>query len=280
MTEPRSTPTPPAASSPVVGFIGCGKMGGALAKAFVASGALAPADLVLFDRADACVDEVASATGGRRVGSARALCEAADVVFLSVKPQDFPVVLADVGAIEVRTWVSIAAGVRLESLRQAVGPTAGVVRTMPNRPALVRAGVTGVMGDPYTDEARVAEVERLLQGAGATVRLVRESDFDGLTAVSGSGPAFVYLMVEALIAGGVAEGLDPDAARALALATTEGAARLLAELGTDPADERAAVSSKGGTTLAGLAVLAERGFADAVGAAVAAAAARSRELGA
>lgn len=276
MTDTSSRP----AHQLVVGFIGCGKMGGALAKAFVASGALAPEDLVLFDKAEACVDDVVGATGGRRVDSARALCEAADIVFLSVKPQDFPAVLADVGAIDVRTWVSIAAGVRLETLRQAVGSSAGVVRTMPNRPALVRAGVTGVMGDAHTDEARVAEVERLLQGAGGAVRLARESDFDGLTAVSGSGPAFVYLMVEALIAGGVAEGLDHDSARALALATTEGAARLLAELGTDPADERAAVSSKGGTTLAGLAVLAERGFADTVIAAVAAAAARSRELGA
>ena len=263
-----------------VGFIGCGKMGGALASAFVASGALSASELLLHDKVEAVGRALAQATGGRWMSSARALCEQADVVFLAVKPQDMGTLLNAVGDAPVSIWVSIAAGVRMAAIRGAVADSAGVIRTMPNRPALVRAGVTALMGDDATSSAALSRVSALLESAGSTVTLTNEAHFDAVTALSGSGPAFVFRAIESLVDGGIRCGLSRKHATTLAVSTVYGAGKLLLDQGTSAADERVAVSSPGGTTLAGLAALESAGFYEAVVSAVEAAATRSRELGA
>jgi pyrroline-5-carboxylate reductase len=188
----------------------------------------------------------------------RELCARSQIVFLAVKPQDLTGLLAGLGEAlgEPETFVSIAAGVEMATIRRAVGTGSNLVRAMPNRPALVGAGVTALMGDERTPAEPVDEVERLFRSAGETVRLTEEAQFDAVTALSGSGPAFVFSLIESLEAGGVACGLDPETAGALAVATVHGAARLLMELDTSPEAER-----------------------EAVVAAVSAAAARSAELG-
>ena len=263
-----------------VGFLGCGKMGGALARAFVMGGGVDSTSLFLFDRDESASRAIVEAVGGRVTPTVESLCEASDILVLAVKPQVFqqvvePLPLSRLG---VETAVSVAAGIDLATLQGWLS-TCHVIRTMPNRPALVRAGVTGLMAAQGTPERVVEEVSRLFRAAGEVVVLEREELFDALTAVSGSGPAYVYRMVEALIGAGVAEGLTEDSARTLAVSTVLGAGKLLAELGTSPSDERVAVSSPGGTTLAGLAAMDDAGFVESVHAAVAAAAARSRQLG-
>lgn len=266
--------------SQTVGFIGCGKMGGALARAFVRGGVLAGGDLLLHDAYAAVAEELAEELGACAVASPLEVVRAADIVVLAVKPQQLPELMAELAESlhRPRIWVSVAAGVPLARLRDGLGE-GHIVRTMPNRPALVAAGITALMGDAATSSEAVGEVERLFAAAGQTVRLEDEGLFDAVTALSGSGPAFVFRLIEALVEGGVSEGLPRETARALAVSTALGASRLLEALGTEAADERVAVSSPGGTTVAGLAVLEEQGFFDAVVGAIEAAARRSRELG-
>ena len=263
-----------------VGVLGCGKMGGALAKAFVMGGGAEASDLFLFDRDQAVSNAIADAVGGTVTRTVEGLCESSDILVLAVKPQVFQQVVEPLplDRLGVDTAVSVAAGIDLATLTGWLGGC-HVIRTMPNRPALVRAGVTGLMAAPGTPVHVVEEVSRHFRAAGQVVLLDREELFDALTAVSGSGPAYVYRMVEALIDGGVSEGLSEESARTLAVSTVLGAGKLLAELGTSPRDERIAVSSPGGTTLAGLAAMDRGGFVESVRAAVAAAATRSRELG-
>ena len=264
-----------------VGFIGCGMMGGALARAFTATGRLSGEKLRLCDARQEIVAELARVTGGQIIATAEGLVAASDVVVLAVKPQQLDDLLVSLGAEALgglRIVVSIAAGYPLGRLRAHTGPGPSVVRTMPNRPVLAGAGVTALMGDEGSTAEATAWVEGLFAAVGETLVLQDEGRFDPVTALSGSGPAFVFRMLEGLIAGAVSVGLEPEIARSLAVSTALGAARLLQATAASPAAERQAVSSPGGTTLAGLAVLDEAGFCEAAAAAVAAAAARSNEL--
>ena len=256
-------------------------MGSALAKAFVDAGAIQPDQIYLYDRYDEVAARVRAQVGGHLASDPAGLCRACDVVFLGVKPQDLPALMAELreAAVDVEAFVSIAAGVALSTLRDGLGAGPQLIRTMPNRPALVGAGVTGVMFEPGAPGELRARLIELFEAAGQVVLLEDEALFDAVTAVSGSGPAYVFRMVEALIEGARQEGLSAEQARALAVSTVHGAAMLLIESGTDPTDERVAVSSPGGTTLAGLAAMKQGGFFDSVVAAVNAAAHRSRELG-
>ena len=264
-----------------VGLIGCGKMGTALASAFVKKGVISSTQLVLFDKRPKQQETLATSTKGVEARTAAECCERSDVVLLAVKPQDFPALLTAIRdqAIAGRTFVSIAAGVLFSSLRAELGEVCELVRAMPNRPALVGAAVTALMGDALTSEDTVAHVDHLFQAAGSTVRLTDETHFDAATALSGSGPAFFFRLTEGLIAGGCRAGLEPEVAHRLAVATAYGAGKLLMETDTTPAEEREAVSSPGGTTVAGLAVLSRNRFFDTVVEAVVGAADRCRELG-
>jgi pyrroline-5-carboxylate reductase len=200
----------------------------------------------------------------------------ADGAVIAVKPAD---ALAACRSLpEVGRVLSIAAGVTAATLESALPAGTPVVRAMPNTPALLGAGAAAIAAGTHATEADLAWAEEILGGVGLVVR-VDEGLLDAVTGLSGSGPAYVFHLAEGLIAAGEAAGLPPEISRDLALQTILGAARMLLESGQSPAALRDAVTSPNGTTAAGLAVLAERGFTDALVAAVAAATERSRQLG-
>jgi pyrroline-5-carboxylate reductase len=196
---------------------------------------------------------------------------------LAVKPGDVPTAAAALAAAGVERVVSIAAGVRLATLEGSL-PGVPVVRAMPNTPALVGAGVTAIAAGTSAGEADLAWAEEVLGAVGRVVR-VGEPLLDAVTGLSGSGPAYVFLVAEALVDAGVLVGLPRDLSTTLALQTLLGAARLLVETGEGPEALRAAVTSPGGTTAAGLRVLESAGVRAAFLDAVSAATERSKQLG-
>ena len=200
---------------------------------------------------------------------------------LAVKPQQMRVVASDLAALAAASRplvVSIAAGIRVGDLADWLGPGVPVVRTMPNRPALLRCGVTALFAEESVTPEQRARAGDILGAVGAQVWLKDESLLDVVTAVSGSGPAYVFLLVEMLEAAAVAGGIDPSDARRLAAETVHGAARMARELDLDPAALREQVTSPGGTTEAGLAVLEGAGIRDTFASAIRAAVLRSQEL--
>jgi pyrroline-5-carboxylate reductase len=201
----------------------------------------------------------------------------AEGAVVAVKPTDGEAACRPLGATGTGRVLSIMAGVRLSSLEQWLGPQAAVVRAMPNTPALVGAGMSALAGGTQADEAALAWAENILGSVGRVVRL-EEAELDAATGLSGSGPAYVFLVAEALIEAGTAVGLDREVSRTLAIQTVVGAGRLLAETGEEPAVLRAQVTSPGGTTEAGLAKLEENGLRRAFEDAVKAATARSVEM--
>jgi pyrroline-5-carboxylate reductase len=205
----------------------------------------------------------------------------ADLVVLAVKPQDMAVAARDIAralADRRRLVVSVAAGIRLADLERWLGGGIPMVRAMPNRPALIGAGITALYaGAGVTADDRIA-VEKLMSAAGETVWLEQESQMDAATAISGSGPAYFFLLIEALETAGIGIGLPHETSRRLATATARGAGRMAAESGLEPATLREQVTSRGGTTAAALAVMESDGLRATVQRAVEAAARRSIEL--
>ena len=197
---------------------------------------------------------------------------------IAVKPPDVPTAVAAATAAGATRILSIAAGVSIATIEAAAGADVAVVRAMPNTPALVGQGASAIAGGPSTTDDDLAWAERIL-GAVGTVERVSEHHLDAVTALTGSGPAYLFLIAEALIDAGVAAGLPRPLASALTTQLFVGSSALLAERG-DPAALRAMVTSPAGTTAAGLRVLEARAVRAAMAEAVAAAAARSAELGA
>jgi pyrroline-5-carboxylate reductase len=265
---------------PSLALLGGGRMGEALLSGLLGSGwdadALAVAE-VDPDRRRVLEDRFP----GIRVAPSPAWAVAdTDVVIVAVKPGDVPVALEQAAPSLGRETlvVSIAAGVRIATV-EAAAPERPVVRAMPNVAALVGQAATAIAGGRHATDAHLEVAERVLDGVGIVVR-VPEPHMDAVTALSGSGPAYVFLVAEALIDAGVLAGLPRPVADALTRETLLGAATLLAgEAAETPEALRAAVTSPGGTTAAGLHVLEQRGVRGAFLDAVRAAAARSRELG-
>jgi pyrroline-5-carboxylate reductase len=196
---------------------------------------------------------------------------------LAVKPPDIAGVASQVAAAGARRVLSVAAGVTTSTIRDAVGPDVAVLRTMPNTPALVGQGVSALCGAPGTSDDDLDWAEAALRGVGLVVR-VAEPQLDAVTGLTGSGPAYVFLVAEALMDAGVVAGLPRTVVEDMVAQLLVGSAALLAERG-GPADLRAMVTSPGGTTAAGVRVLEERAVRAALIDAVQAATARSRELG-
>jgi pyrroline-5-carboxylate reductase len=203
----------------------------------------------------------------------------ADGVVIAVKPGDVEAACRAVAEGGGGRILSIAAGVRLAQLEGWLGPGAAVVRAMPNTPALIGAGAAAIAGGSHAGEDDLAWAERILGSVGVVVR-VAEPLLDAVTGLSGSGPAYVFLVAEALVEGGVLAGLPREVSTTLAVQTLLGASRLLAESGDSAEVLRAAVTSPGGTTAAGLRALEGHGVRAAFLEAVMAAAERSRQLGA
>jgi len=260
--------------------LGGGRMGTALVSGLLASGV--GADQIAIGETDPSRRrELEAEFAGVRVGpSASWVVGEADVVIVAVKPGDVASVLA--GALPTLApdalVVSIAAGVGIAAL-EAAAPGRPVVRAMPNTPALVREGVAALAGGTLATEIHLETARRLL-GAVGTVVVVPEDLLDVVTGLSGSGPAYVFLVAEALVEAGVLNGLPRDVATTLAHGTIRGAGVMLTESGDTAEQLRAAVTSPGGTTAAGLRALERHSVRAAILDAVSAATERSRELGA
>jgi pyrroline-5-carboxylate reductase len=263
-----------------IGFLGAGKMATALARGWISAGLLTPSECRASDPVAAARQAFAAETGGTACANNAEVVEASDFLLLAVKPQNMAEVLADIGAaVDARhLTVSIAAGVTLDQLAKALGRNRRLVRVMPNTPCLVGASASGyALGDNVTPDD-IALVERLLNVVGIAFRLP-EHLLDAVTGLSGSGPAFVYAVIEALSDGGVRVGLPRDVASTLAAQTVLGAARMVLETGQHTAVLKDQVASPGGTTIAGLHALERGGLRAALMDAVEAATKRSRELG-
>ena len=262
-----------------VGFIGAGQMATALGHGLVKAGLTAAEHLLASDPIAETRDRFAQATGGKATADNLEVVAAADVIFLAVKPQQMGKVLPQIrGRIGPdKLVVSIAAGIRLAKLAEGLGHEGRLVRVMPNTPCLVGKGASAYcLGDHATP--RDGELVRQLLGAVGIAYPVEEKLMDAVTGLSGSGPAFVYVMIEALADGGVRVGLPRQVALALAAQTVLGAADMVLTTGEHPAVLKDRVASPGGTTIAGLQALEVGGVRGALIAAVEAATRRSIEL--
>lgn len=260
-----------------IAILGAGVMGETLLSA-IASAGHPIADLVISEKRDERAAELRAAYGVEVTGNSEAVAEA-DITLLVVKPQDVPSLLEEIAG-SVRpgsTVVSLAAGVRIDAMTAALPEGVAVFRAMPNTPALVGEGMFGVSPGPGATDEQIAAVVTMLE-AGGKVVVVEESKQDAVTAVSGSGPAYVFYLAEAMIAGGIEAGLDEETARTLAAQTIVGAAKLLAESEDSAEELRRRVTSPNGTTAAAIATFDEHGVKDGLVAGVLACAARSAEL--
>jgi pyrroline-5-carboxylate reductase len=225
-------------------------------------------------------DKLASLGATVHAAATPAAVEGADAVVLAVKPQVLAQVCAELlPCLKGELIVSIAAGVRIDTLSRWLGGHERIVRTMPNTPALIGQGVTGLFAPVGLSQADVTTATALMQSTGVVVPVASEAMIDAVTAVSGSGPAYVFYWIESMLAAATELGFSAADARTLVLGTLKGATAL-----ADASDESASVlrervTSKGGTTAAALAVLTERGVAQAINYAVRAAAHRGAELG-
>lgn len=274
-----------------VGFIGAGNMGEAIIGAILASGLL-PASMIYISDAD----------GSRRAHLARKyqvndldsnfdLFEKCQIVILAVKPQKMPVILEELAGhkdyrIPVRKLViSIAAGYPIHKLEKILySPLTEkdiqnlpIIRVMPNTPALVLQAVSGMSSNRMATQEDIHLAQILLEAIGVVNRF-DEEELDAVTALSGSGPAYVFYLVESLIEAGIQVGLDPKAANTLATKTLSGSVKLLEASGESPGDLRRKVTSPGGTTEAAIEIFESRGFKATIIKAIAAATRRAREL--
>ena len=260
--------------APKLLVVGGGKMGSALLTGLIAAGWAPVADLAVSDPDPVQRQRLSDAHPGLAVMDAPV---AADGALLAVKPDVAEPVLRTLAAVGINRVLSIVAGLSTARLEAALGPGV-VVRSMPNTPSLVGCGVAAISGGSAATAADLDWAEGILGSVGTVVRLP-ERHLDAVTGVSGSGPAYVYLVAEAMIEGGVAAGLTRDVSRRLVVDTMLGSARMMAETGDDPGELRAAVTSPGGTTAAALRTLEFKAVRSAFIEAVAAATERSRQLG-
>ena len=260
-------------------FLGGGNMANALIGGLVGKG-FAATDIAVIELSAEGRERLVAAYGVCTYAAADAAAMACDVIVLAVKPQQMKEAVAPmVPQLDRQLIVSIAAGLRLEDMSRWLGGHRQLVRTMPNTPALIGAGVTGLYALPEVDAAGRERAEQVLRAVGSTVWIDDEAQMDAVTAVSGSGPAYVFLFIEALQQAGEGLGFTPAQARQLAIETTLGAAKLAAQSAEPASVLRERVTSKGGTTEAALKKMAECGVLDGIVAGVRAADTRGRELG-
>ncbi len=264
-----------------LGVIGCGKMGTALVEGAVRAGVTKSADITGCDPFPAAREAFAKATGATIVENAAGVAAESEVILLATKPQDIGGALAEIaGAAGGKPLlvISIAAGVTLAALEAAAPEHFRIIRAMPNTPALVGKGAAAYcLGSRAT--AADGEAAEALLGAVGLAAKVPEKLMDAVTGLSGSGPAYVYLIIEAMADGGVRCGLPRADAIRLAAQTVLGAAAMVLETGEHPAVLKDAVTSPGGTTIAGLAEMEKNGVRNALISAVTAATERAAELG-
>lgn len=259
-----------------IAFIGGGNMAAAIIGGLVSSG-WEPSWITVVDPNAHQRDRLAR-EHGIHTSEDVVMAEIADIIVLAVKPQVITAVAKQMDAnLSGKLILSIAAGVTIATLEDLFGPIA-IARTMPNTPALLGLGATGLFVNEHTTEAQRVAAQAIIEAFGICVTVEREELLDVVTAVSGSGPAYYFLMIEEMIRVGTALGLPPEDAKALTLQTALGAATMAAQ-GSTPEDLRARVTSPNGTTLAAIVSMQENGFGDVISKAMTACRDRAVELG-
>jgi pyrroline-5-carboxylate reductase len=263
-----------------IGFVGAGQMASALAKGWISAGLCTPERLLASDPVPAAREAFTKATGAPATPDNVAVARFAQVLVLAVKPQSLPNLLPTLvpHLSHAPLVVSIAAGVPLAKLQGLLGPDCRLIRVMPNTPCLVQASASAWCRGTRATDTDAQWTQQLLGAVGLALELP-ESQLDAVTGLSGSGPAFACLMIEALADGGVLAGLPRDVAQRLAAQTLLGTARMVLETGKHPGALKDAVASPAGTTIAGLHELERAGVRGALMNAVSAAARRAKELG-
>ncbi|MBI5017058.1 MAG: pyrroline-5-carboxylate reductase [Deltaproteobacteria bacterium] len=265
---------------PRLALVGAGNMGEALLKGLLDHGVTTPQQVAAAEKVPSRAADVARRYGISVVASVRDACRGAGLVLLAVKPQDVDPALAELSDWEpTALLISICAGVTLERLARGLPAGAAVVRVMPNAPALAGCAASVYCANEHVTPAQRDVVATLLSAVGEAHAVEKESLLDAVTGLSGSGPAYAYVFLEALADAGVLMGLPRELSRALARQTLLGAACMARDAGAHTAELKDRVASPGGTTIAGLRELELRGFRGAVIEAVRAAALRSKELG-
>lgn len=268
------------ATNPTIGFIGAGKMATALGKGFIQAGLAEGTELLASDSQEAARTNFERETGGQSTRFNLDVVRRTDTILLAVKPAQVNDVLDEICEqfTDKKRLISIAAGVPLSRLQSRLPEGSRVVRVMPNTPALVGVSATAFApGESATDED-VQLVQKLFSAVGVAFAM-NESLLDAVTGLSGSGPAYVYLMIEALSDGGVAAGLPRDVATRLAAQTVLGGAKMVLETGYHPGELKDMVTSPGGTTIEGVHQLEKGNVRAAFMNAVRAAADKARQLG-
>ncbi len=269
-------------SESTIAFIGGGNMARSLIGGLIARGTAA-ADIRVSEPVDVLRDALAGDFGVTTAIDNADAAAPAKLWVLAVKPQVMRAVceaLAPLAQANRPLVVSIAAGITATQLQRWLGGEVAVVRTMPNTPAMLGAGVTGLFASAEVDDNGRNRAANLLSTAGKTVWIDDERKMDAVTGVSGSGPAYIFLLAEAMESAAIAQGLPAEAARTLVLETILGAARMLTEAGEPPAELRQRVTSPGGTTQTAIETFEAGGFRELVAAAIRNATERGRELSA
>ncbi len=263
-----------------IAFLGAGNMAEALMRGLLRAHVAAPSEIICTDKRGERGPELTHKYGVRFEKENLVAVREASIVVLSVKPQAMNRLLEEIKPAldESKLVISIAAGVPIEAIERKVGHGIRIIRTMPNTPALVGAGATALAAGEHATEADLVQAKALFEAVGMAV-VVEEPLLDAVTGLSGSGPAYIFLIIEALADGGVKAGLARDQAQELAAQTVLGSAKLLIETGEHPGRLKDQVTSPGGTAIAGLHTLEAGGLRTTLMDAVEVATNRSRELG-
>jgi pyrroline-5-carboxylate reductase len=266
-------------AAPKVAILGCGKIGESLLAGLISSGWREPRHLVVTGRREERVQELEQRYGVRGTLSNGEAVSGAPLVVISVKPQDFDVLLGEIGGILTpdQTVLSVAAAIPTAQIEARLAPGVPVVRAMPNAPSLVHEGMAGICAGAHADDKHLALAEEVLTHLGAVAR-VPERYMDAVTAVSGSGPAYFALLAEAMIEAGILLGLGRETSTQLVVQTMVGTGRLLRDENMHPVELREAVTSPGGTTIQAIRELEQAGVRAAFLNAIQAAMERSKEL--
>jgi len=261
-----------------IAFLGAGRMSGAMVKGLLTRKVFSPGEIACTSGPDGTAEALAAATGIHATYDLEELISGADIIVAAFKPQQLADIDARVAKLsDGKLVLSILAGSRIAVLAEKFGGARNIVRVMPNSPGQIGAGISAYSFQKKPAPADKKVVEDILGSLGEHLELP-EAQLDAVTAVSGSGPAYVFEFLAALRDAGEAVGLERQVAFRLALATLTGSIRLVEETGTDPETLREQVTSPGGTTLAGLTIMKERDFRGMIAATVAAACRRSEEL--
>ncbi|WP_158212460.1 pyrroline-5-carboxylate reductase [Natranaerobius trueperi] len=233
-----------------VGVIGVGNMGQSLIKGFIDSKTLPAENVVVFNRSKEKVINLQESHNVTEASSIEELVDQCNVIFLSIKPQDLSNLLENISNkdIDNKIFVSVVVGVSISFIEEKLDSTAKVIRLMPNTPCLIGHGVTAMAYNNRTDNQEIKLVSDLVKSTGEVIE-VSEEQMDAVTGLSGSGPAYVFMLIQALTSGGVKQGLSHEQSKILAAQTVQGAAKMVLETDKHPEELKDMVSSPGGTTI-------------------------------